>query len=156
MRRQGHGRIVMNSSILGFIALGFRGPYTCTKFAVEAYSDTLRIELAKSGIFVSAIEPGPIRTNLMRTSLAHARRNIDTEHSAHKQYYRRRLKSLETGGNTLGELGPEAVLKVLVHACESRNPRPQYFVTKPTHVMSFLKRLLPKRQLHALLVRASR
>ena len=77
-----------------------------------------------------------------------------TRSTAH--YYRRRLRSLETGGNTLGELGPEAVLKVLVHACESRNPRPQYFVTKPTHGMSFLKRLLPKRQLHALLVRASR
>jgi NAD(P)-dependent dehydrogenase (short-subunit alcohol dehydrogenase family) len=79
MRRQRRGRIVMNSSVLGLIALGFRGPYNCTKFAIEAYSDTLRIELAGIGIHVSVIEPGPIRTNFTRTALGHARRNIDLE-----------------------------------------------------------------------------
>jgi len=152
MRRQGHGRIVMNSSILGFIALGFRGPYNCTKFAVEAYADTLRIELAPSGIRVSVIEPGPIRSNIGRTAALHFRRNVDIEGSVHAKYYRRRLASLERGGASLGELGPEAVLKVLVHACESRNPRPQYLVTRPTRAMSLFKRLAPKRQLHAFLV----
>ena len=156
MRRQGHGRIVMNSSILGLIALGFRGPYNCTKFAVEAYSDTLRIELAGSGIHVSVIEPGPIRTRFTKTAVEHARKNIDLKNSVHKAYYKRRLGAMEGGGNTLGELGPEAVLKALVHACESRNPRPQYFVTTPTKAMSFLKRVLPKRHLDALLLRATR
>ncbi|HWT31910.1 MAG TPA: SDR family oxidoreductase [Propylenella sp.] len=156
MRRQGHGRIVMNSSILGLIALGFRGPYNCTKFAVEAYSDTLRIELAGSGIHVSVIEPGPIRTRFTKTAVEHARKNIDLKNSVHKAYYKRRLASMEGGGNTLGELGPEAVLKALVHACESRHPRPQYFVTTPTKAMSFLKRVLPKRHLDALLLRATR
>ena len=66
------------------------------------------------------------------------------------------MRSMEKGGNTVGELGPEAVLKALVKACESRNPRPQYFVTAPTHGMSLLRRIAPKRQLHAFLVRASR
>jgi NAD(P)-dependent dehydrogenase (short-subunit alcohol dehydrogenase family) len=152
MRRQGHGRIVMNSSILGFITLGFRGPYTSTKFAVEAYADTLRIELARSGIRVSVIEPGPIRSNIGRTAALHFRRNIDMEHSVHAKYYRRRLASLERGGASFGELGPEAVLKELIHACESRNPRPQYLVTRPTRAMHLFKRLAPKRQLHAFLV----
>jgi len=156
MRRQGHGRIVMNSSVLGLITLGFRGPYNCTKFAVEAYSDTLRIELAGSGIHVSVIEPGPIRTRFTKTAVEHARKNIDLKNSVHKAYYKRRLGAMEGGGNTLGELGPEAVLKALVHACESRNPRPQYFVTTPTKAMSFLKRVLPKRHLDALLLRATR
>lgn len=157
MRRQGHGRIVMNSSILGFIALGYRGSYNSTKFAVEGYSDTLRIELAGSGIYVSVIEPGPIRSNMPQTAARHFRRNIDIDDSVHAKYYRRRLAALERGGgNTRGELGPEAVLKALAHACESRNPRPQYRVTWPTHAMHVLKRLASKRQLHALLVWSTR
>jgi NAD(P)-dependent dehydrogenase (short-subunit alcohol dehydrogenase family) len=155
MRRERNGRIVMNSSVLGLVALGFRGAYNCAKFAIEAYSDTLRIELAGTGIHVSVIEPGPIRTRFTRTALEHARKNIDLEGSVHRDYYRRRLGQMERGGNTLGELGPEAVLNVLVHACESRNPRPQYFVTAPTKAMAVLRRVLPKRRLHALLRKAT-
>jgi NAD(P)-dependent dehydrogenase (short-subunit alcohol dehydrogenase family) len=155
MRRQGRGRIVMCSSVLGLITMGFRGPYACTKFALEAYSDTLRIELAGSGVHVSAIEPGPIRTNLMKSAVAYARRNIDIENSVHAGYYGYRLRSLERGGVTVGELGPEAVLKALIRACESPRPRAQYFVTYPTHGMSLLRRLAPKSQLHAFLTWAT-
>jgi NAD(P)-dependent dehydrogenase (short-subunit alcohol dehydrogenase family) len=155
MRRQGHGRIVMCSSVLGLIAMGFRGPYVATKFAIEAHADTLRIELAQAGIRVSVIEPGPIRTNLTQTSIRYARKNIDIENSVHAAFYARRLRRMEKGGNTFGELGPEAVLKALVHACESANPRPQYFVTRPTHLMSLLRRFATKRQLHAFLAWAT-
>jgi NAD(P)-dependent dehydrogenase (short-subunit alcohol dehydrogenase family) len=155
MRKQGSGRIVMNSSVLGLVALGFRGPYNCTKFALEAYSDTLRIELAGSGVHVSVIEPGPIRTNFTRTALGYARRNIDLQNSIHRDYYRKRLAQMERGGITTGELGPEAVLAALVRACEDRRPRPQYFVTTPTKALSILKRVLPKSQLHRLMVRAT-
>jgi NAD(P)-dependent dehydrogenase (short-subunit alcohol dehydrogenase family) len=156
MRRHGRGRIVMNSSVLGLVALGFRGAYNCTKFAVEAYADTLRIELVGTGIAVSVIEPGPIRTRLTETALKHARRNIDIEGSVHRAYYRRRLAQMERGGNTIGELGPEAVLEALIHACESGRPRPQYFVTRPTRAMALARRLLPKRQLDALMAKATR
>lgn len=156
MRRQGHGRIVMCSSVLGIITMGFRGPYACAKWAVEAYADTLRIELAGSGIHVSAIEPGPIRTRFMATAAARARATIDIEGSVHAAAYRRRLRSMETkGGMTVGELGPEAVLAALVKACESPTPRPQYFVTRPTYWMSWLRRLAPKSQLHAFLTWAT-
>ena len=62
---------------------------------------------------------------------------------------------MEKGGNTVGELGPEAVLEALVKACESSNPRPQYFVTLPTYGMSLLRRIAPKRQLHAFLTWAT-
>ena len=156
MRRQGHGRIIMCSSVLGIITLGYRGPYNSSKFAVEAYTDSLRIELAGSGIDVSAIEPGPIRTPFSKTAVAHARKNIDIEGSIHADYYRKRLRSMERGGIAIGELGPEAVLKALIHACESARPRPQYFVTTPTYAMSWLRRLASKRQLHAFLVWATR
>jgi NAD(P)-dependent dehydrogenase (short-subunit alcohol dehydrogenase family) len=156
MRRQGHGRIVMSSSVLGLITIGFRGPYACTKWAVEAYCDVLRIELAGSGIHVSAIEPGPIKTRFTQNALAHARKNIDIEHSVHADYYSKRLRAMERGGATTGELGPDAVVGKLIHACESRNPRPQYFVTYPTYGMSLLRRLAPKRQLHTFLTWATK
>jgi NAD(P)-dependent dehydrogenase (short-subunit alcohol dehydrogenase family) len=151
MRRQGHGRIVMCSSVLGIISMGFRGPYASTKFALEAYSDALRIELASANIHVSVIEPGPIRTRFTANAITYARKNIDLQNSVHATYYRRRLRSMEKGGNTVGELGPDAVLAALIKACESRNPRPQYFVTLPTYGMSLLRRIAPKRQLHAFL-----
>ncbi|SER42340.1 Short-chain dehydrogenase [Faunimonas pinastri] len=156
MRRQGSGRIVMVSSILGLFAMGFRGAYSTTKFAIEAYCDTLRIELAGSGIQVSAIEPGPIASRIGQNSILAFHRHIDPETSVHRSYYRRRLKGLESGGNTRGQLGPEAVLKVLVHAAEARHPRPQYFVTYPTHLMGALRRLLPKRVLDRSAIRSSR
>jgi NAD(P)-dependent dehydrogenase (short-subunit alcohol dehydrogenase family) len=156
MRRQGHGRIVMCSSILGFIAMGFRGAYTCSKHAIEAYADTLRIELAGSGIHVAAIEPGPIRTRFAENAIAHARRNIDIDGSVHADLYRRRLRKMERGGTTFGELGPEAVVKALIHAAESPRPRPQYLVTAPTRGITLFKRLASKRQLGAFLTWATR
>lgn len=154
MRRQGRGRIVMNSSVLGLVAMGYRGAYVATKFALEGYSDALRIELSGTGIHVSVIEPGPIRTEFTRTALRHAEK-IDVEGSPHRDFYRRRLASMAEGGNSFGEMGPEAVLKALVAACESRNPKPQYFVTRPTAMAAAARRLLPKRSLDALFARAT-
>ena len=151
MRRQGHGRIVMCSSLLGIVSMGFRGPYAATKHALEAYSDSLRIELDGSGIYVSAIEPGPVRTRFTQNAIAYARKNIDVTNSIHAAFYKRRLRSMEKGGMTVGELGPEAVLAALIKACENKNPRPQYFVTVPTYGLSLLRRFGSKRQLHAFL-----
>jgi len=157
MRDQGHGRIVQNSSVLGLVAMGFRGAYTATKFALEGYSDTLRIELDGTGIFVSTIEPGPITSRMGQTAALAARRHIDMENSVHRDYYKRRIAALEKGeGNTSGQLGPEAVLKVLIHACESARPRTHYYVTRPTHIAAAMRRLLPARMLHAALARTGR
>jgi NAD(P)-dependent dehydrogenase (short-subunit alcohol dehydrogenase family) len=154
MRAQGSGRIVQNSSILGFIALPMRGAYTSSKFAIEGYTDTLRIELEGSGIHVSSIQPGPIESKIGENAIRAIHRHIDIEGSVHREVYRRRLAALEKGGNTFGQLGPEAVLKALVHACESRRPKPHYHVTNPTRLMAMLRRILPGRALHAVLTRA--
>jgi NAD(P)-dependent dehydrogenase (short-subunit alcohol dehydrogenase family) len=157
MRGQGHGRIVHNSSVLGLVAMGFRAAYTASKFALEGYSDTLRIELDGTGIHVATIEPGPIESRMGQTAARAARRHIDIENSIHRDYYRRRIAALEQGkGNTSGQLGPEAVLKVLVHACESARPRTHYYVTRQTHIAAAMRRLLPGRLLHAALARAGR
>ncbi len=156
MRAVGRGRIVHNSSVLGLVAMPYRGAYNCSKFALEGLSDTLRLELHGSGIFVSLIEPGPIRSRFRANAEAAFRRWIDAGHSVHRDAYRAMERRLQKEGDAAPfTLGPEAVLEKLIHALESSRPRPRYAVTVPTHAFALLRRLLPTRALDALLRRAS-
>ena len=155
MRANGSGRIVHCSSVLGLVALKWRGAYNSSKFAIEALADTLRLELAGSGISVSLIEPGPIASNFVQTSLAHFDRNIDEASSHYGEAYARQRLRLGRGGSARFKLGPEAVQEKLVHAVESDRPRARYFVTTPTYVMAWGRRLLPPRALDRLLDWAS-
>ncbi|WP_338074011.1 SDR family NAD(P)-dependent oxidoreductase [Halomonas alimentaria] len=106
MRAQGHGRIVHNSSVLGFAALPYRGAYVCSKFALEGLTDTLRQELLGSGIHISLIQPGPITSRFRENAHRAFRANIDTRHSAHAETYHKveaRLASQDgKGAFTLG------------------------------------------------------
>lgn len=156
MRSHGAGRIIQNSSVLGLVAMPFRGAYNCSKFALEGLSDTLRMELHGSGVHVSLIEPGPISSRFRDNAYAKFRENIDAEHSVHRASYRAMQARLQQEGPTTAfTLPPEAVLHKVIHALESRRPRPRYAVTTPTHVFGVLRRLLGTRQLDWLLRRAS-
>ena len=146
MRAQGSGRIVLNSSVLGLVALKWRGAYNASKFAVEGLFDTLRLELRGSGIHVSLIEPGPIRTGFSERALAAFKAHIDTESSIHREAYARHLARLE-GPPSRFTLEPEAVFRKLDHALNSPRPKPHYYVTTPTHLLAALRRLLPNRLL---------
>jgi NAD(P)-dependent dehydrogenase (short-subunit alcohol dehydrogenase family) len=144
MRRQGHGRIVQCSSILGIVPYRWRGAYNASKFALEGLSLTLRMELAGSGVHVSLIEPGPIASRFTANALIAIERHIDLENSVHAAEYRRQLERLR--GETKpapGKLGPEAVHEVLRHALTARAPRPHYVVTRPARQGVLLKKLLP-------------
>lgn len=144
MRRQGHGRIVQCSSILGLVPYPWRGAYNASKFALEGLTVTMRMELEGSGIAVSLIEPGPIRSRFMAASLAAAEANIDVENSVHREEYQRQLKRLRgDSAGVKGKLGPEAVYAVLSHALTAKRPKPHYVVTKPAKRGVLLKRLLP-------------
>ena len=147
MRAQGHGRIVMCSSVLGLVSGPYRGAYSASKFALEAMSDALRAELKPAGIHVSLLEPGPIESEFMASTIAKFRSTIDVERSAHKDYYQRRLGQMEAGTAHRFKLGPEAVIAKLVHALESPRPRTRYRIGIPTHGAALLKRLLPDRLL---------
>ena len=81
---RGEGRIIQNSSVLGLVAMPYRGAYNCSKFALEGLTDTLRLELHGSGIWVSLIEPGPIRSRFRENSHAKFKQNIDAENSVHR------------------------------------------------------------------------
>ncbi|ATB70744.1 putative NAD(P)-dependent oxidoreductase YbbO-like [Sulfurospirillum diekertiae] len=143
MRKQGHGRIIFNSSILGFVAMSYRGAYNASKFAIEGLADTLRLELHGSGVDVVLIEPGPIRSHFRKNALAKFLANIDQERSAHKVIYEKTLERLQKSGDSAFTLGAEAVLKVLVEAIESKKPKFRYPVTFPTKLFTLLKRILP-------------
>lgn len=143
MRANGAGRIVQCSSVLGLVAASYRGAYCASKFAIEALSDALRLELRGTGIAVSIIEPGPIRSRFVETALANFRSTVDIEASPHRDIYLTRLSAMEAGGKTAFKLEPEAVAAKLVHAVETRHPKARYFVTTPTYLSAFAKRALP-------------
>lgn len=152
MRQQGEGRIIQNSSILGFMTLPYRGAYVASKFALEGLSDTLRLELAGSGIHVSLIEPGPILSRFRANSLRKWREHIDAEHSYHRERYRAMLARLQQEGPAMPfTLPPEAVLKRVIHALECRRPKPRYPVTFPSYLFALLRRLLSDRAMDRLL-----
>lgn len=144
MRRQGHGRIVQCSSILGVVPYRWRGAYNASKFALEALSLTLRMELAGSGIHVSLIEPGPITSKFVANCIPHIEANIDMENSVHREEYKRQMERLRgTSKPASGKLEPDAVYSVLKHALTSKRPKPHYPVTRPAKQGMLLKKLLP-------------
>ncbi|SIS81458.1 Short-chain dehydrogenase [Roseivivax lentus] len=155
MRRQGHGRIVLNSSVLGFIGMKYRGAYCATKFALEGWADVLRLEMAPENIHVSLIEPGPIDTDFRKNAIRAFERWIDWEASPRAEEYRATLlhKLYEGSEGNRFELPAAAVTDKLLHAIEAPRPRPRYFVTKPTHAMGALKRLLTTRALDRIVSR---
>ena len=144
MRKQGHGRIIYNSSILGLVAMRYRGAYNASKYALEGLADTLRLELDGSNISVSLIEPGPILTHFRQNSFALYKKNIDCENSFHRLTYQTMEERLQKEGAAVPfTLPASAVVKKVIHAVESARPKIHYYVTFPTYLFAFLKRILP-------------
>jgi len=144
MRRQGYGRIIQNSSVLGFVAMPYRGAYNASKFALEGLTDTLRLELAGSGIHISLIQPGPITSRFRANALEQFNAHIDVQQSYHRQQYASMLERLaKKGAAAPFTLPAEAILKPVLHALEHKRPKARYPVTLPTYLFAFLKRLLP-------------
>ena len=156
MRAAGAGRIVQNSSVLGLVALPYRGAYVASKFAIEALADAMRLELRGSGVHISLIEPGPIVSRFRANAYEAFKRHIDVESSPHREVYRRVMDRLASEEEDAPFTLPEsAVVARLLHALESPRPKARYYVTVPTYALAFLKRVLPDRWLDAALNRIS-
>ena len=152
MRKQGHGRIIYNSSILGLVAMRYRGAYNASKFALEGLADTLRQELYGTNIHISLIEPGPILSNFRENSYALYKKNIDPTHSFHKEAYEAMEARLQKEGAAVAfTLPADAVVKKVIHALEAKDPKMRYYVTFPTYLFAVLKRILPMSWLDTLL-----
>jgi NAD(P)-dependent dehydrogenase (short-subunit alcohol dehydrogenase family) len=163
MRSQGYGRIVQNSSVLGLISMKYRGAYNSSKYAIEGLTDTMRQELAGSNIHLSLIEPGPIRSEFRNNAYQKFKENIDIENSAHTRVYESVEKRLSAKqDSTVSEekdapftLGPDAVYRAFMHSIQSKSPKAHYYVTFPTYLFGYLKRILPTKWLDKILIKIS-
>lgn len=154
MRAQGHGRIINCSSVLGLVGLKWRGAYVATKFALEGLTDVLRVEMADTPIKIILVEPGPITSDIRKNAIPHFERWIDWKNSARTAQYEDLRERLYTdSGPDIFELPASAVTKKLIHAATSKRPKPRYYVTKPTYLMGFLRRILSTRLLDAVIGR---
>ncbi len=147
MRKQGHGRVIHNSSVLGFAALPWRGAYVATKFALEGLMDTLRLEMRGMPIDIILIEPGPVTTKIRENAQPHFEHWIDWENSPRRNLYAKLRERLydDSGDLDTFELPPSSVTKKLIHALEHPKPKPRYYVTTATYIAGIGRRLLSTR-----------
>jgi NAD(P)-dependent dehydrogenase (short-subunit alcohol dehydrogenase family) len=153
MRNQGRGCIIYNSSVLGLVAMKYRGAYNASKYALEGLADTLRLELYNTGIHIVLIEPGPIYSAFRKNALKLFRQNIDAERSVHKAVYEALIAKLQKEGAVVPfTLPPEAVAEKVLQALRAERPQIRYYVTFPTYLFGYLRRLLPARILDRILM----
>ncbi len=153
MRQQKEGRIIQNSSVLGFAPLKFRGAYNATKFALEGITDTMRLELNQTNIHLILVEPGPIRTRIRENAYAQFKYWISWKGTARESWYQNvaipRLSAIDPPPETF-ELMPIAVTKVVMHAATAIRPKLRYRVTIATTLMMILRRALSSRAYDAI------
>jgi NAD(P)-dependent dehydrogenase (short-subunit alcohol dehydrogenase family) len=127
--RQTGGRIVLLGSMAGRVAYTFMSPYIATKFALEGLCDVMRREAAPQGVKVSLVQPGGIRTNMVRQQLVDVRRDLaaldDKDRDLYGYLYEGYLRVAERG---LGEGAstPDQVAAVVVEALEAEEPESRY------------------------------
>ena len=124
MREQGAGRIITISSIAGKMSTPGNGTYSASKFAVEALSDALRLELRPFGVFVSLVEPGAIETQFDRTSQHHSQAILANRASPYRALYAA-AERVATGMRKRGT-GPDTVARVVHRAIQARSPKARY------------------------------
>lgn len=154
MKQQNSARVIYISSILGFVAMPFRGAYNASKFAIEGLVDTLRMELSNTGVQCCLIQPGPIESKFRQNAHQAFLDNVDGENSEYSEQYKvmsARLKSPETARFTLPA---SAVADCVLCALKAKRAKIRYEVTFPTKLFSVLKRLLSDRILDGLLNKA--
>jgi NAD(P)-dependent dehydrogenase (short-subunit alcohol dehydrogenase family) len=150
------GRVVNMSSIGGRVANPLFGPYSATKFALEAVSDALRREVAAHGVRVVSIEPGGIATPIWDKGLEEGRRiTADMSEDAARRYAKL-IPAVTAAAERLAREGlpPEAVAEVVGRAVTARRPRARYVVGRDAKIQSIAARLLPDAAMDAVIRRA--
>jgi NAD(P)-dependent dehydrogenase (short-subunit alcohol dehydrogenase family) len=129
MRKQGSGRIINISSIAGKLSTPVNGTYSATKFALEALSDALQLELAPFGIQVVLVEPGAIKTRFDDTAKTHAQSILLNSASPYRSLYKQ--SDQFAAGMRKDEPGPEVVSKVIERAIKADRPKSRYLAAIP-------------------------
>lgn len=151
MREQGYGKIIQHSSVLGLVSLFGRGAYNASKYAIEGLSDTLRLELKDTDIYVSLLNTGPVTSHFRENAMQKLRENIDIEHSRFRQKYQQTLQAKKS--QVPFNLEADAVASVVYEIIAAKRPKPRYYITTATHILGFFKRVLSTSTLDKLLLR---
>lgn len=148
MRERRRGRIINMSSLSGKVAIPLFGPYSSSKFALEAMSDALRLELHPFGVEVVLIEPGYIPTNFQNSSIElSSPYAAAAEKSPYAAVYRgfRRTWKKSTQSKGAARTTPEDCARVILRALRETPPRARYIVTRSARIGIMAKRFLPDR-----------
>jgi len=153
--RQSPGRVINISSMNGAMALPMVGAYSASKFALEALSDTLRVELRPWQISVSLIRPGQVRTLIFdkaREALNKRREEIPTQlKSGYDNMYARAAQFNERGAKSF--TSPEKVASVVLRAITAKRPRARYHVGLDAHGMRIFNAVAPQWLIDRILAR---
>jgi NAD(P)-dependent dehydrogenase (short-subunit alcohol dehydrogenase family) len=144
MLRAARGRIVMMSSLAGKVAAPFSGPYSASKHALEALSDTLRMELGEWGIHIAIVEPGAVSTPLWEKGKAYAKDSFERLPEEAKRLYGvlTRAEEILQRENDRG-VAPDLVAKAVQHALSSPRPKTRYPVGLDAHVATRVLTMVP-------------
>jgi NAD(P)-dependent dehydrogenase (short-subunit alcohol dehydrogenase family) len=145
MLRAAKGRVVNMSSVNGAMAPPYMGPYSASKFALEALTDALRLELRTWGIKVSAVEPGPIDTPIWIKSSEAAEQAADAVAEKDMYLYRAELEILKKKVARLagGAQPVDSVVRAVVHALTAPRPKTRYFLRYPNRFLFRGFRIVP-------------
>lgn len=158
MLTQKAGRIVNISSVVGLVSLPFLGAYSASKFAVEALTDSMRMELQQTGVHVSLIEPGPIITQFRANVVKTLGSESLPEQSRFIHYYKHELERRRRSQKKVSLINrpPEDVARKIAHALESSWPCRRYPVTLAAWAGMLMRRFAPTRLLDFALSRVVR
>lgn len=154
--RQAKGRIVNTASILGRFSTPFGAPYSMAKFGMEAFTDSLRLELRPYGVRVIAIEPGAIATNIWSVNHQNADEILSEFTPEAEMLYGAAFREVCNAAQQTGKRGipPHKVAKAVAHAFTSPRPKTRYLVGQDAHMLGFLKKVLPDVLMDRLLTRS--
>ncbi len=152
MRERRHGRIINMSSVAGVMANPLFGPYSATKFAVEAFSDTLRLELYPFGVYVSMLQPGYIPSGMETASVGlSAHYTHGSIAGPYAQLYQNFLAHWKKVTRR-AKLTPKDCARVVLRALRDTPPKARYPVTREANVVRAMKRFLPDRLLDRMII----
>ena len=152
--RAARGRIVNMSSIAGRAGFPYIGPYSASKYALEALSDALRMELLPWGISVSVVEPGDVATPIWKKSLAAAQRTAEGFPARALDLYGPAMDAAIRASEKAAAAGfpPGLVARAVEHALAAAHPKTRYLVGPGVGFRAFLKTVLPDRLFDRLVI----